>query len=65
MLKMWLPRHAAVHHMLAAHLALHILQSRMLLSPQGRDPEFTVLLTSTASVRASKSHSTHQTRHDG
>lgn len=44
MLKMWLLRHDAVHHMLAACLALHILQRRMLLSPLGCDPEFTALL---------------------
>jgi len=44
MLKMCLQRHAAVHHVLVARLLLHSLQSRMLLSPQGRDPESTDLL---------------------
>lgn len=44
MLKMCLQRCAALYYVLVTHLVLHILQSRMLLSPQGCDPEFTDLL---------------------
>lgn len=44
MLKMCLQRRAAAHRELVARLVLHTLKSRMLLSPQGCDPEFTDLL---------------------
>lgn len=44
MLKMCLQRCTAVYHTLVAHLVLHTVQSRMLLSPQGCNPEFTDLL---------------------
>lgn len=44
MLKMCLQRCTAVYHVLVACLVLHTSQSRMLLSPQGCDPEFTDLL---------------------
>lgn len=47
MLKMCLQRLVVICHMVTARLGLHIVQSRMLLSPRGRDPEVVDLQNAT------------------